>query len=88
MGIFNDNKEAIEQIKSLESALEKAKAERKSGLAELAEVREMLSAEKKNIQILSIEVENLKIKLLQSKIRQKSSVERANRFKAQLQKMV
>lgn len=88
MGIFNDNKDALnDKIAGLERALEQANKDRKSGLAELADLRNMLASEKKNIQILMIEVENLKKKLLLSKIRQKSSVERANRFKTQLQKM-
>lgn len=82
MGLFGDDKK--DELERITSAFTKADASRKRLAAELAADRTKTAGMQAKIDEGQVEIERLKGKLLKVKLRQKASVERANRFKAQL----
>ncbi|MFZ6767859.1 hypothetical protein ACO0LM_12335 [Undibacterium sp. Di26W] len=85
MGLFDSEK--TEQIKELQTQIAKYQRERKFFAQELAVVRNEVASLTLQLQAKNSELVRSVLKLKKLRERQKSSVERANRYKTQLDKM-
>lgn len=84
MGIFgNDQSEELSQARE---GLKRSEVARKKATADLADARSQIAEMSAQLAQLTADLSRTKNALLQARRRQKSSVERANRFKSLLEK--
>lgn len=84
MRFFSGKKTEDEEIERLRNSLQKSEITRKKLASELAQAHKENTVLTTQINAYRAEVEKAQDKIRQSKWRQKSSVARANRYKARL----
>lgn len=85
MGFFDNDKE--EQIKDLQTLIGKYQRERKMLKQESADMRNEIASLRAELQLGAAQLVEEGLKLKRMRDRQKASVERANRYLSQLNKL-
>ncbi|MRT30026.1 hypothetical protein [Herbaspirillum sp. CAH-3] len=82
MGLFKKKDE--EEIAGYRQEIQRLRIDLKASKSDLAAARQSDATMSDQVENLTQQVQQLKAAVTQARVRQKSSVERANRFKAQL----